>query len=480
MVEAFSVSGKVGADAVEIRLSRGLRTWPVRDASGAVVAAAHGFLIDGWMGAGLSVVDGEIHTDATIITPADFEKRVMFGLCGLLLFETCGGGLGRRLYPDCGGTIPVVYCADNRRFGPSASHVLDGTEYEQRLLRERVDKFVNNEGHGGWISGTLTAHEGVARLLSNHYLDLDTFTAHRFWPGEDLLSGARPPLAETAASVARDLTGFVEAVARQHRTVIALTAGLDSRLVFGAARNVADKIGAYTFSAGIEGYDQVIPRNMCAAFGVHHEELPLIYATPAQGELWDREVGHAARSSNRGIYPTMASVHGEMALTGLYGEPARCFLYGHDWQTIDRAPATPANILARLKQPPDAGMEENVGAWLASIAHLPRSTVLDLAYLELRMCSWAMAQAPIQRVSLWMLMPFAQWSIQSLFLTLPVEVRAGQSVLRNIGEHLWPEAMEWPINAYGDWRDRLGPLNKLMRSGGIKTVQRYLRKRMAQ
>ncbi|MFA7440647.1 MAG: hypothetical protein WCZ66_06720 [Sphingomonadaceae bacterium] len=479
MVEPFGIAGRVGEERVELRLSRGLRSWPIRDTSGGIIASAHGFLVEGWLGAGLSVANGEIHTTAAISTPADFEKKVIFGLCGLLLFETRGGALGRRLYPDCGGTIPIVYCAENRRFGASANQIFDTAEYDRRLLQKRVDKLVNKEGQAGWISGTLTAHAGTERLLANHYLDLDRFTAHRFWPHEEMLAAPPPTLTQAVETVAHAMEGFVEALAGRHHVTISLTAGVDSRLVLAASRKVMDRISAYTLSSGVETYDQTVPRKMCAALGIHHEILPIIVATADEMEIWDREVGHAARSPNRTSYPTMARIDADMALTGLFGEPARCFLYADEWRTIENAQASPANILARLKQPQDSEQEANVSAWLAPIAHLLRSVILDLAYIELRMSSWGMAQAPIQRTSLWMLMPFAQWSIQNIFLTLPVELRTCEPVLRLIGNRLWPDAMEWPINAYGTWRDRLGPLNKLAQIDGLKTVQRYIRKRMA-
>lgn len=479
MGEVFSVTGAVGPDSVEVRLSQGLRTWPIRDASGAVIAAAHGFLIENWLGAGLSVTDGEIRTAEVVDTPAEFEKKVIFGLCGLLLFETYGGALGRRLYPDCGGTIPLVYCPDNRRFAASPNHLFSAAEYDARLLHDRVHKLVRNEGHGGWIPGTLTAHRGVERLIANHYLDLDLFTAHRFWPHQDMLASP-PTLGEAVETIAAALSGFTEALAGRYRISASLSAGLDSRIVLCALHNVRDRVSAYTLGDGSNSYDQMIPPEMCRDLGIRHRRLPIVQATAAEMELWDRESGYVVDSVNRGIFPTLANVDADFAFTGLFGEASRCYLYQHDWRTVDQAPADVLNILARLSQPRDSEMEDNIAAWLAPVEHLPRSTILDLAYLELRMSSWAMAQAPVQRSSLWMMMPFAQWPVQQAFLALPVEVRGSQSVLRHVGKHLWPDAMEWPINAYGNWRDRLGPLNKLLHVDGWKTVQRYIRKRMAQ
>ena len=39
--------------------------------------------------------------------------------------------------------------------------------------------------------------------------------------------------------------------------------------------------------------------------------------------------------------------------------------------------------------------------------------------------------------------------------------------------------MALPINRYGDWRDRLGPLNRLARVDSLTTLRRFLRKKLA-
>lgn len=479
MIEPFGVRATVGDGPLDMQLSKGLKSWPIRDAGGTVVGKAHGLLLEGWLGEGLSVENGEIRVASTIATPLAFARDVVERLAGLLLFETLGGPLGRRLYTDCGSTVPIVYCAENRRIGGSADQLFDSAEYDRRLLTDRIGKLVRNQGGAGWITGTLTAHQGVERLLANHYLDLDSFTQHRFWPRPDLLEAAPPTLDEAARIVADAMAGYSKAVTARYRTGVALTAGLDSRLVLASTHGGDNPVFCYTMMAGGERFDREIPPKICQGLGLRHQSLELRRATPEAMAQWDRLVGHAMDSANRELHPTLAALDTDVAMTGLYGEPARGFLYGHDWQTVNDVPADHLGILARLKQPRDEAQEASVAAWLEPIAHLPRSTVLDLAYLELRMGNWAMGQGTAQKAICMTLMPFAQWQIQNAFLTLSLADRGSGQLLPRIGQLLWPEAMAFPINRFGDWRDRLGPLNRLMRLKGIKVVQRYARKRLA-
>lgn len=478
--EAFGLFADVPASGpLRPVLSNGLRSWPVADADGRIVATVHGLMLEGALGPGLSVDAGVLRAERPIKTAEDIERHVVRGLAGCLVVETAGGPFGRRLYPDCGASLAIVFCPELRQIGGSAGMILDDAAYRDRFLIARHERLVRAEGKAGWISGTLTAHRGVCRLLANHYLDLDNFTQHRFWPSASLLGQAPPTLEEAAQSVARHMRRFGAAAASRFHVAVALTAGLDSRLVLAAFRGQEQSLSAFTLADGHVSFDQDIPPRLCTTMGIRHQSVSIRRADATELARWDQLTGQALSSNNREIHPSLVDVEADVLVNGLYGEPARCFLYRHDWQQVYDREVDALNILARLKQPRDPEMEADIEAWLAPVRDLPRSTVMDLAYLELRMGSWAMGQGPIQKAMRWHLMPFAQWPIQEIFLTLTVADRCSDRLLPRIGEILWPEGMALPINRYGDWRDRLGPLNRLARVDSLTTLRRFLRKKLA-
>lgn len=479
-LEPFGVRGDAPDDApLRLSFSKGLQTWPVLDVSGTQIANVHGVLLTGWLGAGLSIEAGAVHVDRTIATANDFERHVVRRLNGAFVVETLGGPLGRRLYLDCGGSVPIVYCGEVRRIGGSADQLFDDADYQRRFLPERYHKLVAAEGTSGWIPGTLTAHQGVSRLLLNHYLDLEDFTQHRFWPHQELQGSRNLPLASAVEIVTQQMVGFAAAADKQFRVCIALTAGLDSRLVLAAFPTHPVNLSAMTLADGGVSFDQEMPPRLCALKGIPHHPVPVNRSIEAEISRWDRMVGHAVRSGNREIHPSLRGVDAEVISTGLYGEPARCFLYANDWEHVNDKQADACNILARLKQPRDAEMEADIEAWLEPIEHLPRSTILDLAYLELRMGSWAMGQHPVQNALHLPLMPFAQWTIQEAFLSLGLAARAAETLLPTVGETLWSKGMAVPINRYGDWRDHFGSLWKLVSRGNYETIRRFLRAKRA-
>ena len=182
------------------------------------------------------------------------------------------------------------------------------------------------------------------------------------------------------------------------------------------------------------------------------------------------------REINRRIHPTLAAVSADYVLTGMYGEVGRGRLYRQDAATINDHPATAEFVLSRLTLPLDADQVADVAEWLDGLSWMPRSMVLDMAFNELKFATWAMGQAPAQKAVKFSFSPYAQAVVQSSFMQTPPEEKGTQALFSAIGTRLWPEAMAFPVNRYGDWRDRLGKFAKLTKR---ESVVRFLRDRLA-
>lgn len=469
-MEPFGV--RIAPDGA-VRRSAGLGETPVFDATGARIATLHGVVLDGWAGAGLTVSAEGVRADFPVADEGVFVRRVLYGLHGMFL-AVSEGPLGRHLYPDFGGSIPVCWCEDSGAIGASADQILDDAAYERRFLKARYERLVASEGHG-WITGTLTAHERIRRLMPGHALDLSTMKPRRVWPlAGELKLGLE---LEAAAVQAGDaIRGLVSAAARGHDSAITLTAGFDSRILLAASRDVKGEIGFATFGQPGEGLDQDMSAKMAAALGLRHRLIPIRSAAPADELRWDRMVGHCMREVNRRIHPTLAAVPADFVLTGMYGEVGRARLYRQDIATINDRPATAEFVLSRLTLPLDSEQVADVAEWVEGLSWMPRSMVLDMAFNELKFGTWAMGQAPAQKAVKFSMMPFAQAAVQSAFMETAPEVKGTETLFTAMALHLWPETMTFPVNRYGDWRDRLGKFAKLTNR---ESVVRYLRDRLA-
>jgi len=401
----------------------------------------------------------------------DIERSILPDLAGSFLLVT-HDPLPPRIYPDHAGSMPLVYGPEMGRAASSAAMLLDETQYQGRFDRELHQSLVLSEVPGGWISGTLTAHRGVQRLLPNHYLDVETWRAHRFWPQSVEIGSIG---AEDAASVVSDaLSAYCEASFRQFRTAATLTAGYDSRMLLASSRGANADAQFFTVGEQHRGnIDVDVAVRLSETFGLRHRVLPPIASSEEQKRIWDRAVGDCMIVENRDGYTTLGQLSEvDFILTGMYGEVGRCRLYRQDFQAINDMELSERFVIARLTLPQVNRLQENIGEWLAGLVGMPSSAILDLAFLELKFGSWAMGQRPAQNACKFALHPFAQRPIFEQFLALaPEEKAAGRLFDRCIGA-MWLELGTIPINKYGDYRDRVAIAKKILNPSRLR---RYLR-----
>lgn len=85
----------------------------------------------------------------------------------------------------------------------------------------------------------------VRQLCGNHYVDMETFTSHRFWPKEDTVF--EPIVAnKSVAQIAERLQIVMGALVTHLDCVLPITGGKDSRMLAAAVpASSVDQVGAY-------------------------------------------------------------------------------------------------------------------------------------------------------------------------------------------------------------------------------------------
>lgn len=414
----------------------------VRDGSGAIVGALIGTPIDIDSG----TLPGTLTIDTTIdrANVDDWVERHIYRLAGSFLLVLDAAGC-RRIYLDADGSKSLVYDPSAKVAGATAMALLDKAEYWRRL-QTRLHRRLEVD-QTGWFPAGLTAHAGISRLLCNHYLDLDTWEQHRHWPVA--------PIAETtnASAAFDDMLGrirqMVSVLRIQGPVKVALTAGMDSRFVLSGLRTIAGNLDFVTVAAPRAGLDVASAQALSRKFALRHDVLPYRRASPAQAQGWQIRAGHCVTGANMTMHPSVEPLAGQCFLGGLGGEVGRGFL----WLGATQATMVDArSIVARLKLPPEPEVVAAVARWLEPIAHLETLLKLDLAYLELRMGSWAFADAyanPVQKE----LHPMISRANFCAMLSVPPELRRNGAVFQDAIARAWPEILELPINRYGNWRD---------------------------
>lgn len=106
--------------------------------------------------------------------------------------------------------------------------ILHFYEHDMKLVRNRRL----------WV-GEDTYYFNVKHLMPNHYLDIRSLTAKRYWPKRKL---ERMDL-ETAVKLSCDyLKGVMKAVTSRYKVMMAVTSGFDSRSLLAASKDIHDQI----------------------------------------------------------------------------------------------------------------------------------------------------------------------------------------------------------------------------------------------
>ena len=410
-----------------------------------------------------------------ISSTQDIEQKLLPVLSGAYILLTFGT-LPNRLYMDHGGSIPVVYDTLTGDISTTPVMLLDNRSYKQRFNQSLYDSLVGSESLGGWISGTLTAHKDIYRLLPNFFLDIDTMEQFRHWPCKWNQSSWLD-IDQAVSKINNSLKTFTTAAIRTFRGGHTLTAGYDSRLLLAACQTIKDQCHFFTIDVPGAYTDKFIAQKLSCELNIHHQLLKLQVSSQEEEQVWDKAVGHCVNEINKRTYKSLTNNKiSNFIFTGMYGEIGRCRLYRQDYTNVNELPINAEIIQSRLTIPKNKIMTGNIERWLSTLTGNPNSVIFDLAFLELKFGSWAMGQNPIQNSYKFGLLPFAQRDVLDAFIRVHPREKTTHNLFDKCIKAAWPELSNYPINSAGKLKDIQYKLSKLFNP---VRVNRYMRDRLA-
>ena len=449
-----------------VSAARSTRTQPVTDASGRQIGCLIGVAIDHTVG---RLVEGGLRLD----WPADLAQRDaaiergLYALGGTWVCVLAADGL-ERIYLDADGTLSLVYDPLEQMVASTSGLLLDDAAYAARFDSDLYGALdIRGEG---WFPSGLTAHIGIKRLLCNHYLNLADFVPRRHWPLHPFTH--QGSVEASALAVAGIVRRSAEALLAKGKVVVALTGGNETRFLLAAYKPFIKDLTFVTVEAPATTRDVSIAKRLAETFGLRHIILPLAEATPAEQAAWHYATGHTVTGPNMVSHPTIRPLlEYDYFLGGLGGEIGRAFF----WRAADtfESPFGAPEIVPRFGMPVASAVLEATERWLESVTpQFDGLTVLDLAYLELRMSAWSAAQTYAQSFVEHQ-HPLICREVYALMLDLPPDAKRGNLLIKSGIAQLWPELGAIPINRYGDYRDTL---HVLMQAADGKRVAKKFRK----
>lgn len=446
--------GAIAIGNMFLQVGDGLKATHLTDVNGTDVGILLGFPIDL---PARRMIEGHWQSPAGLGRDPDaFVAETMRILGGRFLWIFRAQDV-MRIYPDCSAQVPCVFDPEARYAGSTAYALMTDDEYDARFDAALFDELgVNGEG---WFPAGLTAHHGLHRLLPNHYLDLNTWAAHRFWSGpETAIADPDRVVQEITEIVQAQIEALVDG---PKRVAMALTAGHETRLLLACARPYLDRLDFVTVTGGDRHeMDTVMAMRIAGDLGLSHLKLPRTEATPQQRGLFIRRGGHCNADSNARFHPSVWPIsESHVMVGGTGGEVARAFF----WRDSDtpQTPLTADMLEARFGMARSEQLNDRLVEWLKDLSGIDSRQVLDLAYLEHRDGGWYAVQFCCDP-TLVRQAPLLTTRSVELMMQLPAEWKRESRLGHEIIARLWPELAQYPYNSLGKWRDMMAKLRRVI------------------
>lgn len=295
--------------------------------------------------------------------------------------------------------------------------------------------------------GETTQYEGLFHLQPNHYLDLKTGEAHRYFPSEPLKRLALEVAVDQAAEI---LKGILAAAATRYKLMIAVTAGMDSRLMLAASKSIRQEVFYFileTQSLTKDSLDITTPEKLLAKMGIPFHVLSK--SDKVEEGVKKQMLKNVELMLHRHIdfwYNVFYKKKGYMNITSV-SEFARNYYH----YEANPNKVTGKELAALNKYNGNDFVGQVYSDWLAASRKIFQSNgynTLDMFYWEEKMGNWLANGRSSMGSVIEDFSPFNCRELMMIFLGVDEKYRGRYNSMfhRKVIEKLCPEALQEPIN----------------------------------
>ena len=382
------------------------------------------------------------------------------------------------IFHDARGLREIYYCTGvNRVVCGSQPNLIAqfadpkvGLTSEDELARFYHDALWDSR----WV-GDETMFAGVKHLLPNHLLDIDIRKSRRYWPNRILETIT---LEEGIGRTSLFLRGVLKAIVARHPSMMAVTAGEDSRILLAASKGLQDKIYYFVndHELGCKHPDIAVPKQIFEAIGVpfHVHDVFDNGVDADFRKMFYHNTFLAADRLLPSIYNLYVKDLREKVLILGVSEIGRTF-YG-------KAP-TPltGNVLASKIgyqcHPYVIRQCALLVDELLTVSAKYGVNPMALFYWEQRLGNWGAVRNSESLIAIDKVDPFNCRFVYETYLQVDERYRNYQDTpcvfTQELIRVMWPELLEWPVNPLYGFRDRAKVLLSYVHLLGMFRVLKF-------
>ena len=339
-----------------------------------------------------------------------------------------------------------IWCGSQPEIIKSAAGL---SSHEDKALMQFTKSFDYQRKEYALV-GNKSRYAGCYHLLPNHFLNLTSATAIRFFPKEN----PSPVLIDEAVKIVSSiLRGSMEAISQRFSPMLAVTAGWDTRILLAATKDVASCFEYYVDRKGIlplQHPDIKVPQrlfqklNMDFAVKNSREDPPEWF----MGILSQSVSGIPVLQKARMTYAAFINHVKKVNVNGNASEVCRNAYDGYG--LISEEDITVGKLAALIGYYKSEFVENELSDWKEDLEKtgVRGYHILDLLYWEQGMGNWGTQHAAEQDIAIEDFSPFNNRLILKTLLSLPREYRSGPDfpIYTKLIEAMWPETLQEPIN----------------------------------
>lgn len=349
-----------------------------------------------------------------------------------------------KVYLDASGSLPLVYAAEKRIIASSPELIFE-ENYDSKLDADLLHK-MGMPKSGLWFPSGITAHDGLCRLMPNHYLDLDQWEMKRHWPLKEFRINSEPN--DLIGNIIQNVQNTCAAIAAKYTPVFSITAGRDSRMLLACNKDRISQSKFFTFSKFPGSVDTHYARVFRDDFGLEHHFLKAEKPPTEEESQWLKRNGHCISGEIWKLQHSLIYYSGgnHAVLPAMGGGVGRAFY----WKKEDneKLQLTANVLLKRLGLPQMQKLIEASQKYIDELPDLDFFTLLDLVYIEQRLGCWGNLSMYTGNSFAPHYLPLSSRAIFTNMISLPAQYKVNQEMPDKIIQEQWPELIQYPFNAY--------------------------------
>jgi len=359
-----------------------------------------------------------------------------------------------KILHDATGFREVYYFNDSKDFacGSTPDIIAHKLKIERDTDKE-LNNFFNspqfNNGERRWI-GARTIFKGVSKLLPNHYVDLLSNTAIRYWPRDNKKT---MNLNETSIYLAKILTGTYDSAISRFKLQQSITSGWDTRVLLASCSRHKEKIKFY-FNRGfktdrglVNSEDYLVTKKIAEKYGIPIRFIEF-------EDKIDKKFENIYYANNLFARPKLLRVYYNAYLNKLDNVITVSGTMGNEilrlMSSLNRNSDRAQVFASTFKYQNFPFVIKTINEWLDSSRYLRDKgyNLVDLFHWEMFFGNWGALSGSEQDIIMDELRPFNNREFISTFISLPDKYRYRDYPLGyvKIIELLWPELLNFGMD----------------------------------